>query len=81
MMKSAILTLGLLAIAGCTTMQDREASCRCFNADGSTSGSCDFQPLPGQPAVFTFMAETSSLSTRGDMAWLSDAIRKESCSG
>jgi len=52
MMKSVVLAVGLLSIAGCTTMSQREARCQCFNSDGTASGSCDFARLPGQPAVF-----------------------------
>lgn len=79
MIKYAIITVGLLSIAGCTTMDQREAKCACFNSDGSASGSCDFASLPGQPAVFSFMAveaPSPRLATPEE-----NAIRKELCGG
>lgn len=81
MIKSVILTVGLLSIAGCTTMSQREARCQCFNSDGTVSESCDFERLPGQPAVFSFMAVAPVPVTRGQSLAHTDGIRKELCGG
>jgi len=81
MMKSVVLTVGLLSIAGCTTMAQREARCQCFNSDGTASGSCDFARLPGQPAVFSFMAVAPVSSSAGQSSAHTDGIRKELCGG
>ncbi|WP_458792583.1 hypothetical protein [Yoonia sp. MH D7] len=79
MIKYAIITVGLLSIAGCTTMDQREAKCACFNSDGSASGSCDFARLPGQPAVFSFMAVEAPSPRHATPE--ENAIRKELCGG
>lgn len=63
MMKSVILLLGLLIVAGCTTPGQREARCKCFNSDGTASGLCKFEPLAPPPAVFSFMGAASAVST------------------
>ena len=81
MMKSVVLTIGLLSIAGCATMEQREARCQCFNSDGSASGSCDFQRLPGQPAVFSFMASPATPAVSRQSNALVDGIHKELCGG
>lgn len=81
MMKPLILTIGLLSIAGCTTMAQREARCQCFNSDGTASGSCDFERLPGQPAVFSFMAVAHLSASGGQSSAHTDGIRKELCGG
>jgi len=59
MMKRALLIVGLLSIAACTTTEMKEARCKCFGADGSPTGSCNFTRLPGDAAVFSFMASGS----------------------
>lgn len=79
MMKSVILTIGLLSVAGCTTMEDREARCSCFNSDGTPSGACNFEPLPGQPAVFSFRASETDMASRGEFSAIEVGIRKELC--
>jgi hypothetical protein len=81
MMKSIILTVGLLSIAACTTPSQREARCKCFNSDGTASGSCDFARLPGQPALFTFMAVSPVSSSAAQSSAHTDGIRKELCGG
>lgn len=81
MMKSVILTIGLLSVAGCTTMEDREARCSCFNSDGTPSGACNFEPLPGQPAVFSFAAIAPVAASAGPSSDLTDGIRRELCGG
>jgi len=59
MMKRALLLVGLLSIAACTTPAMKEARCKCFGTDGSPTGSCNFTRLPGDAAVFSFMASGS----------------------
>ena len=71
MIKPALLLVGLLSIAACTTTGMKEARCKCFAADGSPTGSCDFTRLPGDAAVYSFMASGSKeLSTsRMSLLW------------
>ncbi|MCZ4354782.1 hypothetical protein O4H61_19920 [Roseovarius aestuarii] len=81
MMKPLVLTIGLLSIAGCTTMAQREALCQCFNSDGTASGSCDFERLPGQPAVFSFMATAPVSSSPAQSSAALESLRGELCGG
>jgi len=74
MIKKAVLIMGLMAISGCATTSMKEARCKCFRADGTASGSCDFTPLPGNAAVYSFMASgTTDLSgSRMSVVWAED---------
>ena len=81
MMKFVVLAAGILSVAGCTTMDQREARCKCFNSDGSASGSCNFEQLPGQPAVFSFMASETATVSRNQFSAAAHSVGKEICGG
>lgn len=79
MMKSVFLVVGILTIAGCTSTKEREARCKCFTSSGAPSGRCDFQPLPGQTAVFSFSATSPDAATNAQTRAMAEGIKEELC--
>lgn len=78
-MKRMIFVVGLMGLTACTTMEDREARCKCFNTDGTASGLCDFTPLTGQPVVFSFMANRMNAVADPNQSLVEEVVRKEIC--
>lgn len=59
-MDKIVAVLGVcMVLSGCASLEKREAKCKCFKADGTSTGSCEFARLPNDPAVFSFVASRS----------------------
>ncbi|MEJ6396025.1 hypothetical protein V8J82_22410 [Gymnodinialimonas sp. 2305UL16-5] len=48
----------IVGLAGCASMRDREAPCRCFNSNGETNGSCNFERFEHDPYNYTVAQST-----------------------
>lgn len=59
-MDKIVAVLGVcMVLSGCANLEKREARCKCFKADGTSTGNCEFTRLPDDPAVFSFVASRS----------------------
>lgn len=83
MTKSALLIIGLLSITACTTTSMKEARCKCFRADGSPTGSCEFTRLPGDAAIYSLMASGSknTSTARMSLLWTEDKRKQPELCG
>lgn len=60
MMRIIIGFIAICAVTACTTVEQREARCKCFNPDGSSTGFCEFTAVSGSPATFSFAANAKT---------------------